>query len=878
MPNNKKDDKELYKKAEEYYKTRTDLPKIDTRISLDSDETIELQIVKKLFSSRRKSKKRIIKEYEEAMKRRNVERFSPELNKGLNDEQVRKRIEGDFINKTPNKYTKSIASIICSNVFTYFNTIMFIIALFLIAAKANITNLFFLGIVLTNICVGVIQEIRSKIAIDKLRLITSPKAKVIRNGKKIEIDESLVVLDDIIIVSSGNQVIADCIVKQGSIEVDESALTGESLPIKKAVGDLILSGSVVVSGYCIAKVDKIGQDTFSGNLSRQAKAYKKNTSVLRRSINGFITIISLILIPITVLVVANNYFIYKGPGFYFSDYDLFQKIVLSSSSSIIGMIPSGLILLVSAALAVGVINLSKKKTMVKDLYSIERLARVTTLCLDKTGTLTDGTMKVDDVINLSKLNTKQLSDIVSSYLASFEADNQTSLALVDKYGKNPVYKVKNTLPFSSSRKYSALTFEDDKSYALGAYEYVFSQENLSKDVLKIIKEEMSKGNRVIVLAEIEKIENDKVINPSNVICVFSITDQIRKEAHDTIAWFKKNDVNIKIISGDNPLTVSNIAKKCGVDNYDKYISLEGVPIEKIAELIDKYTVFGRVTPDQKEAIIVALKNKKEVVAMTGDGVNDILAMKKADCSIAMNNGSDATKAVAHLVLLDSNFSNMPSVVKEGRRVINNIQLSASLYLMKTIFVMALTVIWIITGKIMNFKYPFTPQMMLILEIVIIGLPSFFLALQPNDKLVRGNFMLNVMKSAVPGALCMFISVFSVMIFKRYISGLELNQINASSLEVLCLNTTGLIPLILLCYPFNIYRGTLALSSTFFTFIFSFFLPRKIIGVSILDSILWKGWVLYFIICVISIAICLITKYIITRVEKRNMEKEAVLKY
>jgi len=838
------DDEKLMDEAINHYRQTHEIEK--TKISLHSDETIEMQIVKKLFSRRFKTKKQILKEYKKEIERRNVERYSPDINIGLNDEQVQKRIDKDFTNATKDKFTRPIWAIIVSNLFTYFNIIMIVIAIFLAAANARISNFFFLGIVLINTIIGIIQEIRSKKVIDKLKIVTSSKSIVIRNGKQIEIDPKDIVLDDIIQVKIGDQLVVDGIIKKGEVEVNESALTGESLPIKKKEGDLLLSGSYLTSGECIMQAEKVGHDTFSGNLSMQAKKYKKNTSTLKRSINAFITIVSIILIPVTIACIINNYLIYKGDNL--SSYQMFQNIVLNTSSSVIGLIPSGLVLLVSSALAVGVIALAKRKTMVKDLYSIERLARVTTLCLDKTGTLTDGTMKVNNVIKCQNIKDEELKDIMTSYLNAFKVDNQTSLALVDYYSKKEVFKPKRSLPFSSSRKYSSVMFENNKTYALGAYEYIFNEEK--PEIKELIEKEMSKGNRVVVLAECEGINEDTIINPSEVIAIFSLEDHIREEAYLTLKWFKENQVKIKIISGDNPITVKNIACKCGLEN-PKFMSLEGVSLSQIPELVSEYDIFGRVTPDQKEEIIKSLKLKGEVVAMTGDGVNDILAMKQADCSIAMNNGADATKGIAHLVLLDSNFASLPEVVNQGRKVVNNIQQSASLFLMKTTFIALLTLVWVMVGKILDIIYPFTPSRMLILEIFIIGLPAFFLSFQPNNKLIEGNFIFNVIKKAVPMGIVLFVSIFISMIIKRYVSGIEYNQGFVFGLEELILVTVGYILLIFNCLPLNIYRLIVLIASGICSFIGVLFLPEKIIGVNIINTLYSKGLYIYIVISIVA---------------------------
>ncbi len=846
------------------------MDKKENKISFDSDVGIFTQLFRLVFPKKEKPNKKEIKREEN---RKNATRFEVDISKGLDYNQVNQRIQEGLDNHTPNKYTKPIWRIIVNNLVTYFNILMVVIAIILLIAQAPISNIFFLGVVGFNILIGIVQEIKTKITVDKLRLITDPKCEVIRNGKKITIKQEEVVLDDILIIKIGDQLSSDSIVLEGEVEVNESALTGESLPIKKKKGDLLLSNSFVVSGSCISKVEQVGLDTFSGKLSSKAKQYKKSTSVLKRSINAFISIVSIGLIPIGGLMIYTNYISSVNQGLV--GYDLFKSVAIYTSASIIGMIPSGLVLLVSAALCVGVMNLASKNTSVQDLYSIERLARVTMLCLDKTGTLTDGSMILNNYKCLD--NTIDFDKLMSSYLACFDTSNQTSLALIEKFKANKELNVINKLDFSSARKYSAVTFENNCTYALGAYEFIFKDTKMDKEIEEYITSNMNQARRVIVIAKVEKIEDDHIINPIKVVGLFAIEDHIRKEAFDTINWFKQNNVKIKIISGDNPLTVSNIAKKCGVDNASNYVSLEGKSEEEVAKLVDKYTVFGRVTPSQKELIVKTLKQKGEIVAMTGDGVNDIPAMKASDCSIAMNNGSDATKGVAHLVLLDSNFANMPQVVKEGRRVINNIQFSSSLFLMKTIFVMLLNVFVIISGLIINnisanvkIDYPFIPSNMLILEVLIIGMPSFFLALQPNENLVKGNFMGNVFKQAVPSGLSMFISVLFIMLIKLFVP--QFKDCHNSCLEVLVLTFVSLASLIAICYPYNLYRRILVIVAVILNIVCILFLPERIIGIHVFKQMDLFSWYMFIVGLLIGLISYIGLKFLFSRKKKEQIKE------
>ena len=841
----------------------------DKKISLTSSEGIFSQFFHLIFPKKdKKSKKEIIRQE----KRKNATRYNPLYQQGLSTDQVNSRIQDGLVNVVPSKYTKSIGRIICKNVFTYFNILMIGIAVILLIAKAPISNIFFLGIVTLNILIGTIQEIRTKMTVDKLKLITDPKCKVIRNSSLIEIKQNEVVLDDILVINSGDQLSSDSILIEGEVEVNESSLTGESLPIKKKKGDMLLSGSFVISGKCYSKVEQIGEDTFAGNLSSKAKSYQKTSSMLQASVNAFISIVSIALIPLAGLMIYTNYLSNVKDGLI--GFEMFQNITLKTSSSVIGMIPSGLVLLVSAALCVGVINLANIKTSVQDLYSIEKIARVTTLCLDKTGTLTDGTMVLDNFKSLIDKN--ELTKIISSYLSCFDTNNSTSKALIDEFGTNQEFKCIKKMEFSSNRKYSACSLSNNKTYALGAYEFIFKNKEIDSLLKEYIKDNMEQARRVIVLAEIEDFNDEQIINPIKVIALFSIEDHIRKEAYDTIKWFKDNNVKVRIISGDNPITVSNIACKCGVDNAPNYISLDDKTVEQVYQIADKYTVFGRVKPEQKEAIVKALKQKGEVVAMTGDGVNDIPAMKASDCSVVMNNGSDATKGVAHLILLDSNFKSMPQAVKEGRRVINNIQLSSSLFLMKTTFVFLLNLVTIVIGLIVNkksngisFDYPFTPSMMLILECLIIGIPSFCLALQPNNSLVKGNFMSNVFKQAIPSGLSMFVGVIIIMIVKIINPSYLLDN---SCPEVLAMTFIGLITLITMCYPYNLYRGILVSVFTLLIIGCICLLPEKTIGINIYTQMNSNSWIILIISFVSGVVFYAISRILINLYcKKKNIK-------
>lgn len=713
-----------------------------------------------------------------------VERFEVSAKQGLSAEQVQKRIDEHLTNKVENKNVKTYKSIFFGNIFTFFNLLCFIVAGALIAVGAW-TNLLFLAIILCNIVIGIIQEIRAKKTIEKISLVSAPTATVMRDGHKQDISVDEVVMDDVILFTTGKQICADCKVLEGEVEVNESLLTGESVAIKKRKGDILYSGSFISSGKCTAVVDRVGEFSYTAKLSAKAKEYKKAKSELLRSLNLIIRCIGIIIVPLAILMFYNNY----------NELGIISATIKQTAGSIIGMIPAGMFLLTSVALAVGVVKLATKRTLVQDLYSIEMLARTDVLCLDKTGTITDGTMKVNSVIQLNNVN-HTINDIMGSMLTALEDNNQTSRALATHFGYSKEFTKDVVLPFSSARKLSAVTFRNGETYAFGAPEFVYKEKNVEVD--KLVKQYAQKGFRVILLVKCDgKIENDKLSAKRKPVAIIVIEDHIREDAAATLQWFKDNAVQVKIISGDNPITVSEVSKRVGVENAERFISLEGLNEQQVVEAAEKYTVFGRVSPEQKMILVKALKNKGHKVAMTGDGVNDILALKEADCSIAMASGSEATRNVSHLVLLDSNFASMPSVVAEGRRVINNIQKSSSLFLMKTFFTMFLSIFCLI----MRTEYPFNTLQILLLEYFVIGIPSFFLSLQPNKDPIQGKFLSNLICNSLPGAIIFTINVIACFFIDRLV-GTGGQFVTMASLLV---TFSGLLVLFKLCKPFDIYR-------------------------------------------------------------------------
>ena len=720
----------------------------------------------------------------------NITRFNPKPNTGLTQKQIQQRSEENLVNISNIKTTKSLWSIFAKNIFTFFNMTCLVVAIALISVGAY-TDMMFMVIVILNTTIGIIQEIRAKKTMDKLSLTNSNFTKVIREGEEEEIYKTEVVLDDVLCLNPGMQIACDSIVLEGQVEVNESLLTGESQPVKKSKGNSLLGGSFISSGTCKAKVNKVGNDNYIVQLSEKAKAFKQAKSELLTSLRALIKIITIFMVPIAIMMLYNNYTYYSAnPA---AEYSLIYMVITKTSGCIIAMIPAGMFLLTSVALAVSVMRLAKKRTLVQDLYCIEMLARTNVLCLDKTGTLTNGSMSVKNVVMLSKKTEKDVDKIISSMVASFHDANHTALALKSYFGK-PVYSAEKSVPFSSERKFMGCKFKSIGAYKLGAYEYVL--DNPSEEIKKQAEEFALSGYRVLLLTE---CDNNFTNNNSKPVAMILLQDNIRKDAPKTIEWFKQNDVDIKIISGDNPITVSEVARRVGVDNYDKYISLHGLSNTEVMEAATKYSIFGRVSPEQKAILVKALKSQGKTVAMTGDGVNDILALKEADCSVAIAAGSDAARSVSQLVLLDSNFSSMPSVVAEGRRVVNNIQKSSSLFLMKTIFAICISIFVLC----MNKTYPFSPIQFILLEIFVIGLPSFFLALQPNTNPIKGKFMSNLAKNALPAGLCLVGVTITMYIYQMFTGISTELLVTMSSIAIVAV---GFMALFRMCKPFNWFKS------------------------------------------------------------------------
>lgn len=702
---------------------------------------------------------------------------------GLCDAQVQQRIDAGQVNTQEKKITKSYEEIFRDNILTLFNLINAILA-GLIIFIGSFKNLLFLGVVVSNLFIGILQEIRAKRILDKLSLITQPYIHVLRNGKEVELHMEDIVLGDILCLQNGSQVCADAIVVDGRLEVNESLVTGESDTIIKRKNDMLFSGSFVVSGNAKVQVIHVGKDNYAATIMKDAKTFKKHKSQLRDSINFIIKTTGISIIPIGILLFCKQYLLSETP---------LSQAIVSTVAALIGMIPEGLVLLTSVALAVGSINLAKRKTLVQELYCIETLARVDVLCLDKTGTITEGNMQVEDIQPIEG-SREEITTILANMMEALQDDNATAQA-IRRYIPDTFEKMQplQVIPFSSERKFSAVSFARYGTYLLGAYAFLCTQKDPALQA--IIDQQADLGNRVLVLAHSDTYVNDMDACDCKVVALLHLSDPIRKEAPQTLDYFLSQGVDIKIISGDDPRTVHAIAHKANVKNYDRYVDASTLKKEDIPQAVQTYTIFGRVSPIQKKQIICALKEQGHTTAMIGDGVNDVMALKEADCSISVVQGSETAKNVANLVLLDNNFASMPHIVDEGRRVINNIQRAASLFLVKTTFSMMLSILTLFFLR----RYPFEPIQLTLISSCTIGIPSFFLALEANHSRVEGNFLINVLGRSFPGALCVVLSILYVNIASMFV---HISHAAMSTMCVLLTGTCSLVVLYRVCAPFT----------------------------------------------------------------------------
>ena len=739
-----------------------------------------------------------------------MERFKPDINNGLTKKQVDSRFKDNLYNIDTTVTTKPTKDIIKDNVFTIFNIVNFFLAC-MVLTTGSFKNLLFMGGIICNTIISIFQELRSKKVLDKLQVVNESKVCTIRDGKEEKLSINSIVLDDVIKLELGNQIVVDSIILDGEVEVNESFITGEADTIYKKKGDMLLSGSFVVSGNCYARVEHVGMDNYTAKISANTKKIKNNSSEIMRSLNKIITTVSFLIIPLGILLYFKQLSL---PG------NTTNEAILNTVAALIGMIPEGLVLLTSTVLAVGVIRLAQRKVLVQDLYCIEALARVDTICLDKTGTITEGIMEVVDVVDLDK--EFDSNEILANINYQLNENNPTGIALNNKFGKKNNFKLKKKIPFSSAKKYSGCEFENGK-FLVGAPEFILG------DKIKKYKKELDKyikDFRVIAL-----VKDDKIIS------LLLLQDIVRKEAKATLDFFKSQGVKVKIISGDNPNTVYNIALKAGLDKNSKMIDARELTTdEEIFENIENYDVFGRVSPEQKRKFILALQRHGHSVAMTGDGVNDVLALKEADCSVAMASGTDAAKNVSQLVLLDSNFASMPYIVDEGRRSVNNIQRSASLFLVKTIYASVLSFIFIF----LNSPYPFIPIQLTLTSVLTVGIPSVILGLEPNHNIIKGKFLHNVLVKAVPFSISIIVGVLLVNLFGNVF---DLARVQVSTLTAVVTTFNCFILLYKVCIPFNLLHKVL-FSLMFVSYITLFVLLNDLFGFSSFSG----KMILIFIIC------------------------------
>lgn len=710
-----------------------------------------------------------------------------DIKMGLSTAEVTQRIELGQQNVDVTPESKSIKTILLENICTLFNLINIVlaVAVFLVGSYRNAL---FMGVVICNLFIGIVQEIRAKRSVDRLSLMSASGVNVIRNSKQQEIPHDMLVLDDIVVLKAGDNIKADCVLVEGDCDVNESFITGEAVAVEKKVGDNLLAGSFVVSGVGKARVQKVGEQNYIAGISSEVKYVKKINSEIMTTLKRIIKGVSIVIIPVGILLFLNQFFRLN---------QTIDLAVVNTVAALIGMIPEGLMLLTSTVLAVAVIRLSKSKVLVQSIYCIETLARVDVLCLDKTGTITEGALECCGSVDFTDESTDSALFEITNSLCD---QNPVFDALLKKYGDNTKDKTTDIVaqvPFDSTRKWSGVTI-GNKTIMLGAVSYVCELNDEQNQILS----DLEKDYRVLVVAKSKKaIEDKKLSDDVTPIGLVLFRDKIRDDAKDTMEYFTSQDVTLKVISGDSAKTVSEIAKRAGIPNYDKYIDISKLDDDELKRVAKEYTVFGRVTPQQKKVLVVALQNEGHTVAMTGDGVNDVMALKQADCSIAMATGTEAARNVSELVLLNSDFSALPKVVEQGRQSINNIQRSASLFLVKTIYSVFLSAIFMLVSM----PYPFVPIQLTLISALTIGIPSFVLALEPNHQRISGNFFRNILKKALAGGLATVLGIIAVMISS---TALKIPEVQVDTIYVITAAISGVSVLFLVSFPFNKLRAAL----------------------------------------------------------------------
>lgn len=717
--------------------------------------------------------------------------------KGLSTKEVQYKINNGLVNNEDIKNSRTIKEIILKNILTLFNFIH-IILFVLVLTTGSLANATFVVAIFFNTIIGIYQEIKAKKIVDKLKIVSAGKISVIRNDKKIDISPSEIVIDDLLYLNAGNSLVVDAVIEKSSnLEVDESIITGESDIVLKKENDKLISGSIIISGDCYARVTSINRETYANKLIKEASKHKDNLSYLMKNINTILKVVTVLIIPVGILLFLSQ-FVYSNQSY--------GESILSTVAGIIGMIPEGLVLLTSISLTVGVIKMASKKVIIQKLSGIEQLACTDILCLDKTGTITDGSMEVIDVVYLSN-NKEEINNIVANLVE--EDGNATNKALKKYFKIKNKLSVISSIPFSSLRKYSLKEFTNN-IYAIGALEYLTDKK--VEDCIEVIKY-LDNGYRIITLVNCFKEFNKK---NNQVLAHIVIKDNIRKNAKETLEYFKEQEVDIKIISGDNPKTVSNLLKQLAIIDYDKYISGSDLPqnFSELIKIVNNYKIFGRVTPEQKKMIVAALR-KNGTVGYIGDGVNDILALKEADCGIALASGISAARSVAEVVLTDADFSILPNIVNEGRRVVNNIEKISSMYLIKTIYSFLISIICII----LNHEYPFYPIQLSLISAICVGIPSFFLAIEPNYNKVKKEFLIKVFRNALPSGICVFINIFFLIMISY------LFNIDFDVFRIVAVATTGFLTLRIL---YNISQPSSLIKKILVYFCFIIFYALLII--------------------------------------------------
>lgn len=758
---------------------------------------------------------------------------------GLTKEEVSLRIEQGLYNKAEQSITKTKGQILKENICTLFNLLNALIALALILVGAW-TNLIFLAIIIVNVCIGILQELHAKKLVDELSLLMVPSVSVIRDANEQEITLEKLVMDDIMILESGVQICCDSVVVSGEIEANESLLTGESDAIHKKEGSELLSGSSVISGKCYARVIHLGNDNYASHIANEAKQLHDNNSELLNAMKKVTKITSYMIIPLGILMFLEAYILRGNPV---------EAAVISSSAGLLGMLPKGLVLLISVSLAAGVSKLAKRKILIQDLYSLESLAHVDTLCLDKTGTITNGDMKVEDVFVLNEGHNKVFHEYIGSFLQFCDDNNATYQALCEYYQKNDKHKPIQKIPFSSARKWSAIQFSEHMTYIMGA------PEKLMNHIPDSIMHAMKEGKRCIIIGISEQIL-DENIQPSQIHPLYAVvlSDSIREHVQETLAYFKAEGIHIKVISGDHVDAVSAIAHKAGIDAYDRSIDMSQVKEEEASfdAIVHTHTVFGRVTPKQKKLLVQALQRQGHKVAMTGDGVNDMLALKEADCGIAIAEGSDAVKQIAQVVLLNSDFASLSHILLEGRRVVNNMTRVSGVFFIKTMYSIVLSLLCAIG----NFPFPFVPIQITLIDAAIEAFPAFLTLLEPNTQAIKGAFLPIVLRKAIPNALAI---LFCILIILGMSNSFAIQNNEAVTMMYACVALISMQAVIKSCLPMTKLRAVVC-TCMIIGFCLAVFLFHDVL---LLTSISYRLCILTFIIALIGFMIERITSLLMT---------------